>query len=76
MDIGTYEAKTHFAELLAGVEAGKDYTITKRGRPIARIVPYKGGESRRAAIVATLVDFRHEDGATFDIRAAIKEGRR
>ena len=75
VDIGTYEAKTHFAELLADVEAGKDYTITKRGKPIARIVPYKEGESRRAAIVAALVDYRHDDGSTFDIRAA-KEGRR
>ena len=76
MDIGTYDAKTHFAELLADVEAGKDFTITKRGRPIARIVPYKDGESRRAAIVAALVDYRRDDGSTFDIRAAIKEGRR
>ena len=27
----------------ADVVAGKDYTITKRGKPIARIVPSSGG---------------------------------
>ena len=75
MDIGTYEAKTHFAELLADVEAGKDFTITKRGKPIARIIPYKEGESRRVSIVAALVNYRHDDDSTFDIRAAIEEGR-
>ncbi|MGA2548304.1 MAG: type II toxin-antitoxin system prevent-host-death family antitoxin [Rectinemataceae bacterium] len=75
MDIGTYEAKTHFAELLDEVQAGKDYTITKRGKPIARLVPYKEGESKRSAIVAALSRYRHDDEPAFDIRAAIEEGR-
>lgn len=33
------EAKAHLSEILKEVEAGKKVTITKRGRPIATIVP-------------------------------------
>lgn len=36
---GTYHAKTHFADLLARVESGEEITITRHGRPVARIVP-------------------------------------
>ena len=37
--VGAFEAKTHLSELLARVEAGEHVTITKHGRPIARLVP-------------------------------------
>lgn len=32
------EAKAHFSALLAEVEAGEEVIITRRGKPIARIV--------------------------------------
>jgi len=37
--VRAFEAKTHLSELLARVEAGEQVTITKHGRPIARLVP-------------------------------------
>lgn len=37
--IGAYEAKTHLAALLARVERGETLTITRNGRPVARLVP-------------------------------------
>jgi prevent-host-death family protein len=37
--IGTYEAKTHLAEILDGVEQGREYIITRHGKEIARISP-------------------------------------
>jgi prevent-host-death family protein len=37
--VGSYEAKTHLPRLLSQVEKGETITITKRGKPIARIVP-------------------------------------
>jgi prevent-host-death family protein len=37
--VGAFQAKTHLSELLARVEAGEQVTITKHGRPIARLVP-------------------------------------
>jgi prevent-host-death family protein len=37
--VGTYEAKTHLPELLKAVETGETIVITRRGTPIARLVP-------------------------------------
>ena len=37
--VGAFEAKTHLSELLARVEEGEEVTITKHGRPVARLVP-------------------------------------
>jgi prevent-host-death family protein len=38
-EVGAYEAKTHLPSLLRAVEAGETVVITRRGVPIARIVP-------------------------------------
>lgn len=38
--IGAFEAKTHLSELLQRVEAGQEITISKHGRPVARLVPF------------------------------------
>ncbi|WP_295435053.1 type II toxin-antitoxin system Phd/YefM family antitoxin [uncultured Thiodictyon sp.] len=35
-------AKSHLSSLLADVEAGEEVVITRRGRPIARLVPEPG----------------------------------
>ena len=37
--VGAFEAKTHLSELLARAEEGEEVTITKHGRPVARLVP-------------------------------------
>ncbi len=38
-EIGAYEAKTKLPELLRRVAAGEAFTITKRGRAIADLIP-------------------------------------
>ncbi len=35
------QAKAHFSEILAKVEAGQEVTITRRGAPIARLSSVK-----------------------------------
>ena len=37
--VGSFEAKTHLAQLLERVAKGEEFTITKHGRPVARLVP-------------------------------------
>lgn len=37
--IGAYEAKTKLSALLDRVEKGESLTITRNGRPVARLVP-------------------------------------
>ena len=38
-EIGPYEVKTKFPEILRQVEAGEVFVVIKRGKPVARIVP-------------------------------------
>lgn len=61
--IGAFDAKTRLGELLDQVEQGAEFTITKHGRPVARLVPLD--QPRRADVadaVARLRQARHEWG--------------
>jgi prevent-host-death family protein len=40
--VGAFEAKTHFSALLEEIEQGGEITITKHGRPVAKLVPVSG----------------------------------
>jgi prevent-host-death family protein len=40
--VGVYEAKTRLPQLLDEVERGESITITRNGRPVARLVPLAG----------------------------------
>jgi prevent-host-death family protein len=51
------EANQGFSALLAEVEAGEEVVVTKHGRPVARLVPYRPPEmtaERKAAIEAAI----------------------
>lgn len=37
--VGAFEAKTHLSSLLDKVTQGEDVLITRRGLPVARLVP-------------------------------------
>ena len=39
IEIGSFEAKTKFSELLRKVEHGETFTITVRGRVVAQLTP-------------------------------------
>jgi prevent-host-death family protein len=75
-EVGAYEAKTHLPALLERVAQGEEITITKHGRPIARLVPvaYTSSERRRE-VIERLKEFRK--GRTLDvpIKQLIEEGR-
>ena len=43
--VGAFEAKTHFSQLL---ERGEEIVITKRGRPVARLVPASAASDAEA----------------------------
>ena len=40
--VNIHEAKTHLSRLLELVELGEPVVIARNGRPIARIVPFRG----------------------------------
>ena len=60
--VGSYEAKTHLASLLADVENGEYITITKHGRPIAVLRPYidDGKSMTVREAIAALRDFPYK----------------
>ncbi len=47
-NIGAYEAKTHLPRLLERVVRGESLTITRHGRPVARLVPVEDDDRDRA----------------------------
>lgn len=77
--IGAYKAKTHLAELLDRVEAGEALTITRHGKPVARLTPSSGPEEPGyGELVIALRAFRdaHPLGDTLNVKQLIREGRR
>ncbi|WP_425845707.1 type II toxin-antitoxin system Phd/YefM family antitoxin [Agrococcus sp. TSP3-2-1] len=76
--IGAYEAKTHLPRLLAEVERGATVTITRHGRPVARLVPVSNAGSQSVEeLVREMRDARA--GRTLGgggARDLIEEGRR
>jgi prevent-host-death family protein len=75
--VGVYEAKTQLPRLLDEVEQGETITITRYGRPIARIVPLPGQRRTVAETIQAIRESRKGnrlDGLT--IRELIEEGRR
>lgn len=74
--VGAYEAKTHLPALLAKVERGETVTITRHGRPIARLVPVD--VVRPSVDIFVELDHLREGVTTggSGIRDLIEEGRR
>ena len=46
-EIGAYEAKTHLPQLLARVQKGERFVITRHGQAVAELVPMAGRERQR-----------------------------
>lgn len=77
-NIGAYDAKTKLPALLRQVQRGKRFTITRRGQPIADLVPSGSAATQNAKeAVAEMQKFeRVPNIAPKDVAAWIAEGRR
>lgn len=62
--IGSFEAKTHFSDLLNRVAQGEEFIVTKRGKPVASLTPLEELKSAKN-IMAVLDELR-----TFKARIA------
>lgn len=79
VSVGAFEAKTHLSNLLERVSKGESITITRRGVPVARLVPVEPVKASKTPheIMEQFRKFREShslDGIT--IRELIDEGRR
>jgi prevent-host-death family protein len=75
-DVGVYEAKTHLTTLLDRVAHGEQFTITKHGRPIARLVPVaRSDRERRRAAIARIKEMSKGQILGDSLKELINEGR-
>lgn len=58
LTIGAYQAKTHLPALLERVERGEQFTITRHGRAIARLVPLGDASQDATRLVEELRQIR------------------
>ena len=49
MEIGAFEAKNRLSSLLERAERGEEIVITRRGKPVARLVPFQGTSDQDTA---------------------------
>lgn len=49
-EVGLFDAKTRLSELVQEVEAGESWTITRRGKPVARLLPALHHPERASAL--------------------------
>lgn len=52
MEVSLHEAKTHLSRLIEAVEAGQEVVVSRRNKPVARIVPAAGSKRRRIGVLA------------------------
>lgn len=78
--VGSFEAKTHLPRLLERVAGGEEITITKHGKPVARLVPAEPVAAKPDVrqVIEELRAFRKGNtlGDGLTIRDLIEEGRR
>ncbi len=77
-EVGSYEAKTHLAELLDEVSRGESITISRHGTPVAIVVPVP--PHKKAAPIDTIAKLRRiRKRARLDglsLKQLIEEGRK
>ena len=80
--VGAHQARTHLPHLLARVEHGETITITRHGRPVARLVPVAptARQPEIAKVIEAMRTFQEQEapilGSDLAIRDLIDEGRR
>jgi prevent-host-death family protein len=78
---GSFEAKTHFSEILSHVINGEKFIITKHGEQVAMIIPYIKEEKETNSVkdaIRAIKKLRKGTtlGKKLSIRQMIEEGRK
>ena len=76
--IGASEARRHLPRLLDRAAQGESLTITRHGKPVARLVPVAHDRERAQQAAARIVGRRRhlKRAPLADLMATIHEGRR
>ncbi len=77
--VGIHEAKSRLSELIERAQTGKEVTITRHGKAVAKLVPVRArrGKAERAAAFDAIAAFaKTVKTKPFNLRKAIEQGRR
>jgi prevent-host-death family protein len=76
--VSAFDAKTHLSQLLHETEQGKVITITRRGKPVARLVPVRAEQEPlgREDLLKGFEEIRSHAKRRVNIRGLIDEGRK
>ena len=75
-EVGAYEAKTHLPALRERVQRGEQITITKHGKPIARLIRIKRVDpDGRGKAIDKLKGFAKGRTLGVPIKQLVNEGR-
>jgi prevent-host-death family protein len=77
--VGSYEAKTHLPELLERVAKGERVVITRRGKPVAMLVPPPAEKNDVRRVIEEFKAYTKQHARTLSrltYRDLIDEGRR
>lgn len=75
--VSAFDAKTHLSRLLQEVQDGSSIIITKRGKPVARLVPISEDRGKTTAeeILRQFDEIRKKSGMKVNIKKYIEAGR-
>ena len=76
--IGSFNAKTHLSKLIDDVQKGEEYIITKRGKLVAKLIPYRNPDDnvKIDEIIAQFDKIRNSIKRRVNIKRYIAEGRK
>ena len=77
--IGVFETKTNLNKIISRVIQGEEFTVTKRGIEVARIIPLKDNKSNISALFEKITDLKKRLPSNFttkEINILKEEGRK
>jgi len=76
-EVTSFEAKTHLSKLLEYTSQGREFLITRRGKPIARLIPVETNQSKSLTEVLNLARaFRNQTRKSVSILSLRDKGRK
>jgi len=71
--VGTFQAKTHFSQLLEHVAKGEEITITRHDRPVARLVPAERPSREHVATIFRRMDALRQSLSNSKDKTSLKD---
>lgn len=76
MEVGAFEAKTHFSELIEAARCGTEVVVTRRGVPVARILSMGDQAEEISTLIAEFGSIRSAARPGPSVMEMKQEGRR